>query len=295
MIELDIHTHLVPINKERLAGFARVEWRAEEEALMLDGHKAGVKSLFHPEKLIAWMDLRGVKRALVSVPPPVYRQQLPATEALEWVRYLNEELLALAEASNGRFGALYYLPMEHPALLAQLLDECDDRFEGIALSAGGHTGIVYSDAHYAPLWEWMDARKSFVFMHPGACGDTRLSAFYLDNFIGNPYETGVAASHLVMAGVPARYPGIRFCLAHAGGIFPALVGRMEHGFATHRPGVDTSQEVPQQSARRFWVDCIAHHPSTLRLARDVLGEDKVLFGSDWPFPMGIDDPKTEGY
>lgn len=286
MIALDVHTHLIPIAAARLAALQGVQWIADEQVLVIDGHRVGLKSLFQPAKLIEWMDSRKVQRALISVPPPAYRQHLPPDASLQWVQYLNEELLSAACASGGRLGALYYLPLEHPSLVARLLERFDPRFEGVALAAGGHAGIAYSAAHYEPLWQWLDARNVFVFMHPGACGDARLSPFYLENLVGNPYETGVAAAHLVMAGIPARYPCIRFCLAHAGGIFPALCGRMEQGFATRRPGVDTEVERPLQAARRFWADCIAHHPGTLRLARDVLGEDKVLFGSDWPFPMG---------
>jgi aminocarboxymuconate-semialdehyde decarboxylase len=136
----------------------------------------------------------------------------------------------------------------------------------------------------------MHGNASFVFIHPGACRDARLSNFYLENLLGNPVETGVAASHLVMAGVPSKYPGIRFCLAHAGGVFAGIVGRLQKGFDTKRPGVDLGVEQPLQAARRFWVDCIAHHPAQLRLAEEVFGADKVLFGSDWPFPMGLQRP-----
>lgn len=295
MIALDVHTHLAPINAARLAGLRGVAWNAQDEALTLDGLRVGMKDLFHPERLLAWMDRHRIARALVSIPPPLYRQGLAAKDALGWTRYVNEELLAITEASGGRLGALCYLPLEHPALLAGLLAAPGhDAFEGIALAAGGHPGIVYSDAMYDALWRWLDARQAFVFLHPGHCADPRLARFYLENLLGNPHETGLAAAHLVMAGVPARHPGIRFCLAHAGGSFPALCGRLQQGFLTRRPGVNLDEELPLQAARRFRADGIAHHPAALQLAREVLGADHVVFGSDWPFPMGISEPAAEG-
>jgi len=285
-VPLDVHAHLIPIQPDQLAKFADVEWKVQENILVLDGRSLGIKKLFQPEQLILWMDQRDIARALVSVPPPVYRQHLEQNQAIAWVRYLNEELLTVTQPYRQRLGALYYLPLEHPDALETVIEKFDERYEGIALAAGGHPNIVYSAKHYIPLWEWMNQKNLFVFMHPGTCSDPRLAAFYLENLVGNPYETGVAATHLVMAGIPARYPNIRFCLAHAGGIFPAICGRLEKGFETKRPGVDMQVERPLQAARRFWCDCIAHHPSSLRLARDVFGQDKVLFGSDWPFPMG---------
>jgi len=276
---LDVHTHLIPIAPERIAKFAGVEWKGQGSTLVLDGRTLGIKSLFQPERLIQWMDQRGVARALVSVPPPVWRQHLPQDQSMAWVRYLNEELLAITQTFSPRLGALYYIPLEHPDAMESMIDGYDDRYEGIALAAGGHPDIVYSAAHYARLWDWMDRKKLFVFMHPGTCSDPRLAVFYLQNLVGNPYETGVAATHLVMAGIPARYPGIRFCLAHAGGIFPALCGRLERGYETKRPGMDMEVERPLQAARRFWCDCIAHHPSALRQCC------LVLTGrSQWEFP-----------
>lgn len=291
MTDLDVHTHLAPINAAQLEGLPGVRWLPEQPALELDGHRVGVRALFEPERLLEWMGTHAIARALVSIPPPLYRQHLPEDQALEWARYVNQELLAVCARSEGRLSAMLHLPLEHPGLLARLIEEHQDTpFGGVAIAAGGHPGIVYSDAHYAPLWEWLNDRGVFTFLHPGACTDTRLAKFYLENLLGNPYETGVAASHLVLAGIPARYPRIRFCLAHAGGAFTALVGRLQKGFETQRPGVDLGVEPPLQAARRFYADGIAHHAAGLRLAREVLGEDKLLFGSDWPFPMGLEKP-----
>ena len=64
---------------------------------------------------------------------------------------------------------------------------------------------------------------------------------------------------------------------------------MERGFETARPGMDLKLERPILAARRFYVDSIAHHPGVLALAEDVVGKDHVLYGSDWPFPMGLPD------
>jgi aminocarboxymuconate-semialdehyde decarboxylase len=287
-IALDVHAHLVPARPERLAALPGVQWQPQPPRLTLDGHALGIADLYFPERLIAWMDERQVERALVSVPPPLYRQQLDTTAAHDWARYLNEGLLEIVARHADRLQALLHLPMEHPALALQLQRHyAQTGAAGVALAAGGAPHIVFSDPAFDPLWQALDEQSAFVFLHPGACGDGRLASFYLENLVGNPLETGIAAAHLVMAGVPQRYPRMRLCLAHAGGAFTGLVGRLERGFDTRRPGVDLSVERPLQAARRMYADCIAHHPSALRLAQDVFGPEHVLFGSDWPFPMGL--------
>jgi aminocarboxymuconate-semialdehyde decarboxylase len=291
MIDLDIHTHLAPINADRLKEFDGVQWDEVNATLTLDGGHVRMPGLFEPQRLIEWMDKHGVKRSLVSIPPPLYRQSLSLSESLRWVRYVNEELLNITQASNGRLGTLFYVPLEHSEAIPELLEECGKApYEGVALSAGGHPDIIYSAPRYLPLWAWLNAHKSLTFIHPGACGDARLTCYYLENLLGNPYETAVAATHLTMANVPACFPEIKFCLAHAGGLFPAVCGRLEAGFKTGRPGVPLESERPLQAARHFYADCIAHSPSVLRLAQNVFGEDHILFGSDWPFPMGIQNP-----
>lgn len=288
-IALDVHTHLAPVGPA-LVGMPGVDWDAQKELLALDGHKVGIKDLFHVERLIARMDRHGVARSLVSIPPPLYRQGLTADACLAWVQYANGALRDLAASNPSRLGALFHLPLEHPSLFAPLLVLYDaGGFDGVSLAAGGHPDILFSDPKFDSLWQYLDAKGAFVFLHPGTCADPRLAQFYLENLVGNPVETGVAAAHLIMAGVPSRYPRIRFTLAHAGGIFTTLIGRLERGFETTRPGVDMAVERPLQAARRFHVDNIAHHAGLLELAGKMVGEDHVLYGSDWPFPMGLPD------
>lgn len=292
MIDVDVHAHLAPVDDVRLAGLSGIQWDAADQRMVVDGHVVGMKDLFYPDRLVRWMDQNQIARSLVSIPPPLYRQGLDANQARVWVDYLNDALLSVIRPFADRLQALFYFPLEHPSLLEGLMSRyAQGDFAGVALAAGGHPDIVYSRPEYAGLWSFLDEHKAFVFIHPGTCSDPRLTPFYLENLVGNPYETGVAATHLVMADIPRRHENIRFCLAHAGGVFPCLCGRLERGFFTRRPGVDVdATETPLQAARRFYVDGIAHNDAALVLAQEIFGADHVLYGSDWPFPMGLKDP-----
>jgi aminocarboxymuconate-semialdehyde decarboxylase len=135
--------------------------------------------------------------------------------------------------------------------------------------------------------------SGFLFLHPGEGCDPRLDPFYLHNLLGNPTETAIGASHLIFAGVLERHANMTICLAHAGGTTAALAGRWERGQATARPGLDLTHETPKRALRRFCVDCIAHDDAALNLASETFGKDNVLFGSDWPFPMGLLQPHAQ--
>lgn len=292
-IHLDVHAHLIAANGAALARFAGVSWDEAAQKLVVDGHGVGLKSLFRPAELVAWMDGNGVERAWISAPPPVYRPRLAAHEAARWASALNDELESITRQYPARLAPLYHLTVEHPGLAAGIAREKiaagQTRF---AMAAGGAKHVL-SAPEYEPLWEALNAASAFLFLHPGEGCDARLDPYYLHNLLGNPTETGIATSHLVFGAVLQRHPDLKVCLAHAGGVTAALAGRWERGHATARPGLDTSVEAPSLALRRLCVDCIAHDKTALQLAARVFGEDHVVFGSDWPFPMGLPQPHSQ--
>lgn len=291
-IALDVHAHLVPVLHERLAALEGVKWDAQRRVLGVDGHTIGVPALYDPDALLEWMDRNQVGNAWISIPPPFYRQQLDPQAARQWIDYLNDGLEQICASRAGRLAPLFHLPVEHPELAARIAAERIARgARGFSIAAGGGATPVYSDARLEPLWTALDSVAGFLFIHPGACCDGRLKAFYLDNLVGNPYETSVAAAHLIFGGVCERFRNLRFCLAHGGGATPMLAGRLQHGYSTGRAGIDTGRKAPRELLGRFHADCIVHDNTALAFAAATFGEERILFGSDWPFPMGVLEPR----
>lgn len=291
-IALDVHAHLVPMLPDRLDGIAGVA--AVDRGLEVDGRVLGPDALYRPEALIAWMSQHGVDRALVSAPPPAYRPQLEAAACERWTAYLNDGLREMARAWPERLHPALHLPVAHPDLAASVaraaLRDGARVFAAPAAAAGGPT---YADPALTPLWQALDDGAAFVFVHPGACCDGRLHNYYLENLLGNPYETAVTAAHLVLGGVVERYPNIDFCLAHGGGATAMVAGRWQRGFDTRRPGIDGARARPGDLLRRLFVDCIVHDRAALDLVAAVFGAERILFGSDWPFPMGLPLPRRQ--
>jgi aminocarboxymuconate-semialdehyde decarboxylase len=292
-IHLDVHAHLIAEDAAALSQFKGVSWDAGAEKLTIDGHAVGIKNLLRPAELLKWMDENEIERAWISAPPPTYRPQLDADESRRWTAALNTQLTSIASKHPERLAPLFHLTVQHPELAIEIaktkIAEGHTRF---SMAAGG-TKQVLSSPVFDPLWDALNAARAFLFLHPGEGCDPRLDPFYLHNLLGNPTETAIATSHLVFAEVLRRYPDFQICLAHAGGVSAALAGRWEHGFVTGRAGVDPSIEAPKLALRRFCVDCIAHDAGTLQLAAEVFGEDRIVFGSDWPFPMGVIKPHSQ--
>lgn len=293
-ILLDVHAHLVPVNEAKLAGLSGVAFDTSTKVMTVDGHVVGMKPLYQPQALQSWMQQNAVAHAWISAPPPLYRQHLRGVEARAWADYVNEGLGDIAARSDGAFSALLHLPTEDPSVARDIAVAATARKHVLfSMPAGTGDGRSLSDAEFEPLWTVLDAAGAFVFFHPGECADGRLSAYYLTNLLGNPYESTVAIAHLVFGGVLERFPRFVPCFAHAGGLAPMAAGRWERGHATARPGIDAGRGAPMKLMPRIHVDCICHAEAAAELADATFGDDNVVFGSDWPFPMGLPEPHQQ--
>lgn len=279
---VDCHVHLAPLLPD---------WPAQDGKLVIDERPVGPPALGTPAALLAHLDGLDLDEGLVSPPPPFFRQGLVAAEAAAWVTALNDGILA-ATASDARLLPLAYLPLEHPdfALAEFERRAVEPRWAGFCASAGGGSPSL-AGASLAPLWRALDDAAALMLLHPGASPDPRLEDFYLHNLLGNPVETAVAAAQLVFGDVLATHGQMRVLLVHCGGCVPDLVPRWDRGVATARPGLAPLTEIPSVAVRRMYVDCLVHDPAAVDRGVAVFGPERLVLGSDWPFPMGTEDPR----
>ncbi len=286
---IDVHTHLLP-DLELLPGVEGI--RVEDDGrLSIDGHRLGLPALYDGSELAAFVDRNGLDGAWVSPPPPTYRSGLNAAQTESWARLLHDGMLARI-AGQASLRLLTYLPLDQPAVAHALARELDDDpIVGWTASAGGGS-LPLGDSTFAPLWRVLEESGRPILLHPGESPDQRLQDHYMTNLLGNPVETAVAVGQLLLGGVLERYPGLRVVLVHCAGVVPVLVGRWARGVATERPGIREGTADPRRSVRSLWADTLAHSPAVVDLAVEVLGVDRLVLGSDYPFPMGVDDPRT---
>lgn len=271
----DVHTHLIPPTVLSAAHRGEFGLSVDSNSLVIDGQRLPLQRLADPAALLHWVATQELDGAVVSVPPALFRYDA----GLEWTELVNQGLRELATPQLRVLAQLPLLDPSAPAVAAALAAE--GVFSGFALGTPSYAGLD-------PVWQVLHAVEAFTLIHPGHSDDKRLDSFYLSNLVGNPYETGVAAASLVFADVPRRFPGIRFCLCHGGGVTAALAGRWQRGIDTDRPGIDPVSLPVAEALRRFYVDDLVHDDAVLDLVTKTFGADRVLAGSDWPFPMGSD-------
>jgi aminocarboxymuconate-semialdehyde decarboxylase len=118
-------------------------------------------------------------------------------------------------------------------------------------------------------------------------GEADMRRYWLPWLVGMPAETTRAICSMIFGGVLERLPELRVCFAHAGGSFIPTIGRISHGYYCRPDLVAVDNPVPpQEYIGRFWIDCITHDPKLLQYILDIIGHEKVLLGSDYPFPLG---------
>jgi aminocarboxymuconate-semialdehyde decarboxylase len=282
----DVHTHLIPPTVLAAARRGEFGLSVEDASLVVGGKdRLPLRRLGDPTALLDWVSSQGLDGAVVSVPPALFRYDLEESAAVDWAALVNQ---GLRELVGPQLRVLAQLPLLHPevgSLATQVAAE--GVFSGCALGTVT-TSSSYGASGFDPLWEVLHAAEAFTLIHPGHSPDERLDSYYLSNLLGNPYETALAAAGLVFADVPARFPGVRFCLCHGGGVTAAVAGRWQQGIDTARPGITPPSQSVGAALQQFYVDDLVHDTDVLALLGATFGAERVLAGSDWPFPMGSD-------
>ena len=145
---------------------------------------------------------------------------------------------------------------------------------------------------FRPVFARIEALDLPIFLHPlKTTGGERLGVkpYYLNNLIGNPLDTAIAAAHLIFGGVMDRYPKLEVDLPHSGGVMPILMGRWDHG-AKVRAELKSMPRPPSEYLRRFTYDTVSHSKPIMQFVISQVGVDRIMLGSDYCFDMGDDNP-----
>lgn len=238
------------------------------------------------------LDDRGFTHASIMVPPFVTLYDLPVSVTLQYAKAFNEGAAQVA-AVDPRFFALATVPLQDPEVSAaemrRAVTQLGCKGAGIITKAGrSELAVPEMDVFYREV----EALGVPIFIHPDVqapVGTERMGPYYLRNLVGNPSETALTAAYLVFSGVLDRFPNLVFVLAHGGGSFPYIIGRLEHGYKV-RPECHHQKGSPASYLRRFYYDTVVFEPKALRYLVSIAGADRVVVGTDWPFDMADPDP-----
>ena len=270
---VDIHHHILP----------DFFWRATNEA----DHPVGgiAPPPWSRASTLSFLDDAGIDVAVTSISiPGVHTGDDARARAL--ARQCNELAAVLARGRPDRFGGFACLPLpDVDGALAELAYALDDlQLDGVVLFSNAR-GIYLGDSRFTPLFDELQRRRAVVFVHPNPSPDPTARTLGLpDSLIDYPADTTRAIASLHYSNTFARTPDVKYVVAHAGGTVPYLAGR----FATIDemnviPGAEARASAAETFRRLYWDTALSWGDPVLRTLRDVVGLDRVLFGSDYPY------------
>ena len=296
---VDIHAHYYPQNFIRLmaeegssAGAHVTQREGTGPVLEVGILRAGplARKFIDLDLRVAEMDHQGVAiQALSLTQPMVYWADRALSEKLTVA--FNDALAEAHESHPERLVGLATLPIHEPDLALAELDRLTTMpgIKGIYLATRIRDREL-SHPSFFPVYERIEELGWPIFLHPlEVIGAERLKPYFLTNLLGNPFDTAVAAAQLVFGGVLDRFAGLEVCLPHAGGAFPYLVGRLNHGWKV-RPECRHLEQGPLSYLRRFHYDTISHLDDALGYLIGLVGPERVMVGSDYCFDMGLARP-----
>ncbi len=201
---------------------------------------------------------------------------------------INDALAKIKEERGDRFTALAHLPMNNPEAAVQEAERAlkELGFRGF-MPFGNANGVPLADERFWPLFEVANDNDAVMYIHPTyPLGVEAMTEYMLMPMVGFLFDTTLAATHLVLAGVPERFPRIRWVLAHLGGTIPYLVERLDRCFHAYGVSRKDISKPPSDYLKHFFYDTVNFDPAALRLAIDFAGVDQTLAGSDYPHLIG---------
>jgi aminocarboxymuconate-semialdehyde decarboxylase len=298
---VDCHTHTLPRRWLDLAeryGDERWPTRRGIDACSADLYVGGKHfrtvphTCWNPAARVEWMDAAGVGRQWLSTTPVMFSYWAEPDRCAEMARHVNDGIAEMAGYAPDRFVGLATLPMGDPDLAVRELDRAIRELGLGGVEIGTNiAGRELDDPLLLPVFEAIAELNVPVLVHPwDVRGADRLARYNAMYTVGMPTETAHAALALLQGGVLSRLPALRILLAHGGGALAWLLPRIDRGWHTWPDRRGGAPEPPGAIARRLWADSLAGDEANIGLVGRRLGWDRIVVGTDYPFPFGDQRP-----
>ena len=299
-MNIDLHNHVIPptiidaITRSPDRYGTKIEIRDGKRYFNVHGPTAELKSAFYDvDAKVEWMDRVGMDVAGISVAPPIFFYWLSPEIGLEAARLANDGIAQMVAQRPDRLRGLAHLPMQDPDAAITELERVvrEHKFKGVELATSIENDSL-AHPKFRKVLKAIEQSGCFIFTHPYHClaRGAILDDYYLNNFVGFPLDTTLMVAHLMFSGALEELKRLRILLAHGGGYVPYQIGRFAHGHRVRPEPKKNTQTSPRDLLRRFYFDALTHDPQAARHLINIVGQDRVVIGTDHPFDMGPDEP-----
>ncbi len=254
---------------------SRISRRRETKALNMRQDADRRPRMTQYDERLADLDAMGIDLQLVMCPPPQCYYTVPLDIAVQAARMVNDGIAEYVAGKPDRFVALGTVPMPDGARGRQgaraLHDGAQVQGRADPHQRGG-TRAVRSRPSRRSGRRPRSSARSCCCIRNGFTEAARLTRFYFNNVIGNPFETTLALHYLIFDGVLERHPNLKILAVHGGGYLGAYSGRIDHAWGARSDcqaePAEAADALPQEDLFRHGG---VHAPSAPRPDRDVRG------------------------
>jgi aminocarboxymuconate-semialdehyde decarboxylase len=297
---IDIHSHFFPrlsrAEARRYGG--QWPWLREEGdgcGCIMQGDKE-----FRPVREVLWdpavrlaeLARHGIDRQIISATPILFGYGADVSEAAEAAERINDLALEFCAAGPSRLKALCQVPLQD---LRRSCDELDRSMARghVGVQIGNHVGDRdLDDGQLIEFLQHCGDVGAPVLVHPwDMFGRERMDRYMLQWLVGMPAETQLSILYLILSGAFERLPpDLKICFAHGGGSFAYLLGRVDNAWERRDIVRRDCPRRPSCYVDRFMTDSIVFDEQALSLLIGTMGVERVMFGTDHPFPLGEQTP-----
>lgn len=297
MFTIDTHTHIIPKHlpdfskKFGYGEFITLDHHAEGKAWMMQGNKRFreiLENCWNPKTRIQEMAEHRADMQVICTIPVMFSYWAKTADCLELSQFLNDDIAHTINVHPDKFIGLATVPMQDAKVAVKELERCmKNGFRGVQIGSN----INNLNLHEPQFDEFFAACNDLgaaVLVHPWQMmGQEHMTKYWLPWLVGMPAEISRAICSMIFGAVFERHKQLKVCFAHGGGSFLPTISRIEHGWDCRPDLVAIDNPInPKEYLGRFWVDSHVCDHKMLQYIIDLVGADKVIQGSDYPFPLG---------
>jgi aminocarboxymuconate-semialdehyde decarboxylase len=297
MFTIDTHTHIIPKNipdyskKFGYGEFIQLDHHKEGKAWMMQGNKRFREieaNCWDAETRIKQMKEHQADMQVICTIPVMFSYWAKANDCLEVSKFLNDDIAKTVSDHKDKFIGLCTVPMQDPKMAIAELERCmKNGYKGIQIGSNINN-LNLGEKEFDEFWAACENLNAAVLIHPWQMmGQEHMTKYWLPWLVGMPAEISRAACSMIFGGVFEKYKKLKVCFAHGGGSLLPTISRIEHGWEC-RPdlvAIDNPNN-PKNYLGKFWVDSHVCDHKMLQYIIDLIGVEKVMQGSDYPFPLG---------
>ena len=296
---IDFHTHIYPKDLPNFNEiydtdiFITLKTCCNETWIMHEGEKFRKINdrCLSLEKRLEDMETCGVELQVLSCVPILFSYNAPNNQIKTVVKYINDFLITCCKKYPNKFKCLGTLPMQDINLTLEEIKRNSSNVIGYQIGTNIRNINLDSEIFF-PIFNLLEEMRLILFIHPwDMMGQNYMKDYWLPWLVGMPAETSRAICSMIFGGIFDKFPKLKVVFAHGGGSFSGTLPRIQHGYNV-RPDLCARKckKSPKEYCGHFWVDSLVHNKLELKKIIDLFGKNRVIFGTDYPFPLGELNP-----